>query len=535
MNRPTSLLAICLLTLVLFPAAIAAQIPDYTAHILTPPAPETPRINGARVFGVRPGSRFFFSIPATGRRPMSFSAEGLPKGLSLDPQTGRITGRVKKAGEYPVVLKASNALGSNERMLRIIVGEQIALTPPMGWNSWNCWGHDVTQQNIADAAEAFVRLGLTDYGWSYINIDVAWQGLRGGKYNAIQPNKVFPDMQALADGIHARGLKFGIYSTPWVGTYRGHIGSSADHPDGTYDHVAEGVCNDRWRFVDTETRKYSSNYRQTPHSFVANDVRQWADWGVDYLKYDWNPVDEWHTVEMHNALRALDRDVVYSLTNSMPFPDAPIWNRYANLWRSSGDIRDNWKSMSGIGFNVVHCARFNIPGSWHDPDMLVLGVVGWGADKLHYTHLTPDEQYTHISLWSLLGAPLMLGCDLTQTDPFTLSLITNSEVIDIDQDPLAIQGVPVKSSEHTVIYAKPLEDGSLAVGLFNRGEEPASIGFTPVSLGMWGDKIIRDVWRQQDIGTFRDKDRYETTVAPHGVVLLKIYPGNRRERAVEGR
>lgn len=167
--------------------------------------------------------------------------------------------------------------------------------------------------------------------------------------------------------------------------------------------------------------------------------------------------------------------------------------------------------------------------------MLVVGVVGWGADKLHYTHLTPDEQYTHISLWSLLGAPLLLGCDLTQMDPFTLSLITNSEVIDIDQDPLGCQGVPVKTDAETVIYVKPLEDGTLAVGLFNRGDTPAVMGFTPRSLGMWGEKTLRDVWRQRDIGTFRENERYETTVNPHGLMLLRITPCNSRERAFEGR
>ena len=514
-----------------------ATLPNNAAHILTPPAPATPRINGARIFGARPDSRFFFTIPATGQRPITFTAEGLPKGLKLDPRSGRITGRVKKAGEYTVRLTATNALGSDVRDLRIVIGDRLALTPPMGWNSWNCWGHDVTQEDIQAAADAFVKYDLVNYGWTYVNVDVAWQGLRGGKYNAIQTNKAFPDMQALADDIHAKGLRFGLYSTPWVGTYRGHIGSSADHADGTYDHVAEGLCNDRWRFANTDTRNYSENFRHSPYSFVRNDVQQWNDWGIDYLKYDWNPVDEWHTVEMRNALRALDRDVVYSLTNTCPFADAPLWNRTAEMWRNKGDIRDNWKSMSEIGFGVTRCAPFSGPGSWHDPDMLVIGKVGWGHDKLHYTRLTPDEQYTHLSLWALLGAPLLLGCDLTNLDPFTLSLITNNEVIAVDQDPLGCQAVPfwTSVSGNETIYVKPLEDGSIAVGLFNRGEKPAKIGFKPIALGLWGEKTIRDLWRQKDLGAFADDQRYETTVAPHGVVLLKVYPGNSRERANGGR
>lgn len=464
---------------------------------------------------------------------MTFSAEGLPKGLKLNPETGRITGRLRKSGTYRVMLTAKNELGCDKRELRIISGDRIALTPPMGWNSWNCWGHDVTQQDIQQAAEALVTTGLIDYGWSYVNIDVAWQGIRGGRHNAIQPNKAFPDMQGLADDIHAKGLKFGLYSTPWAGTYRGHIGSAADHADGSYDHIEAGVCNDRYRFINNDTLNYSSNYRHTPYSFVENDVRQWNEWGVDYLKYDWNPTDAWHTIEMHDALRRLDRDIVYSLTNKSPFADALLWNRYYNMWRGLDDIRDNWKSMSSIGFGVAKYARFSGPGSWHDPDMLVVGMVGWGK-QLHYTHLTPDEQYTHISLWALLSAPLLLGCDLTQLDAFTRSLLTNNEVIDVDQDPSGIQGIPFWESEDKVIYTKQLEDGSMAVGLFNRGEERASIGFKPAAFGFRGEQTIRDIWRQQDLITTPADERFEAEVAPHGVVLLRIWPGNKRERVLSG-
>lgn len=165
---------------------------DLSKYILTPKAAPTPRINGARIFGVRPGSEFLFTIAATGIRPMIFSAEGLPRGLKLNPATGRITGRVKKTGEYTVRLSAENALGRYERDLRIVVGDEIALTPPMGWNSWNCWARDVTQEQILSSARAMVEKGLADHGWSYINIDDGWQGRRGGRYNAIQPNKNFP-------------------------------------------------------------------------------------------------------------------------------------------------------------------------------------------------------------------------------------------------------------------------------------------------------------------------------------------------------
>ncbi len=165
-----------------------ALVPDLSQYILTPPAPPTPRINGAKVFGARPGSEFLFAIPASGDRPMTFAAEGLPKGLSLDPSTGFITGRVKKPGTYLVKLTARNALGEATRELRIVIGERIALTPPMGWNSWNCWARDVTQEQVLSSARAMVESGLVNHGWTYINIDDGWQGRRGGRYNAIQTN-----------------------------------------------------------------------------------------------------------------------------------------------------------------------------------------------------------------------------------------------------------------------------------------------------------------------------------------------------------
>ena len=424
--------------------AAAQSAPDMSKYILTPKPADTPRINGARVFGVRPGSEFLYTIAATGVRPMTFSAEGLPKGLKLDPETGRITGRVTAPGEYTVHLKAANASGSCERNLKIVVGDEIALTPPMGWNSWNCWARDVTQEQVLSSARAMVESGLADHGWSYINIDDGWQGKRGGKHNAIQPNTKFPDMKGLVREIHDMGLRVGIYSTPWIGTYAAHIGSYSDNPDGVNEWIKKGRHNEHYRY-----QKEGGNYWKDrtevwhlgPYSFVEADVKQWGEWGIDYLKYDWNPLDYYHVKEMHDALRTLDRDVVYSLSNSAPYGDAPQWMRYSNCWRTTGDIRDTWESISSIGFSQDRWLPFNRPGHWADPDMLVIGMVGWGP-KLHYTQLTADEQYTHISLWSLLAAPLLIGCDMAQMDDFTRSLLTNDEVIDVNQDPLGLQAVP---------------------------------------------------------------------------------------------
>lgn len=509
----------------------AAQVgtPDLSQYILTPKPADTPRINGARVFGVRPGSVFLYTIAATGVRPMTFSAEGLPKGLKLDSRTGQITGKISAPGEYRVQLKATNALGSYDRELRIVAGDQISLTPPMGWNSWNCWGGSVSQEKVLSSARAMVEKGLVNHGWSYINIDDGWQSTRG-KNLAIQANAKFPDMKGLSDEIHGMGLKLGIYSSPWTGTYDGHIGSSSDEADGTYYWIKQGMHNEDYRIQDPKRKIWGyMNHYHGKYSFVQQDARQWGEWGIDYLKYDWKPNDYYHVREMHDALRSLDRDIVYSLSNEAPYGDAPLWMQYSNCWRTTGDIRDTWESMSSIGFSQDKWLPFNRPGHWADPDMLVVGMVGWGP-QLHYTQLTADEQYTHISLWSLLAAPLLIGCDMAQLDDFTLSLLTNDEVIEVNQDPLGLQAVPLWQQGDRVIYVKHLEDGSMAVGLFNRGWQAEKMSFTLQMLGLRGTQTVRDLWRQKDLTECTDK--FETTVAPHGVVLVKVYPGNSREQVI---
>jgi len=512
-------------------AAAQNAAPSPKAEILTPPAAPAPRINGPRVFGVRPGSPFLYAIPATGTRPMEFAADGLPAGLTLDRTTGRITGSLGQAGEHTITLRAKNAVGSAEKTFRIVAGDKIALTPPMGWSSWNCWGGEVSQEKVLGSARAMIEKGLRDHGWTYINIDDGWQGLRAGPLNAIQPNTKFPDMKALADEIHGLGLKFGIYSTPWRGTYEGHIGGSSDNADGTYDWAKAGDHNEFYRFgKDPKTQGSRKRQHWVPgrYSFAAADARQWSEWGVDYLKYDWFPDDVPNTAEMTDALRRTGRDVVYSLSNTGIYDNAADYARLSNLWRTTGDIVDTWERVSTIGFSQDRWAAYTGPGHWSDPDMLVVGKVGWST-HLHPTRLTPDEQYSHLSLWCLLSAPLVLGCDLAQLDDFTLGLITNDEVISIDQDSLGKQATQIGNDNGKVVYAKTLEDGSTAVGLFNRGDVKANVA---VSWGPWGalatadggKRLVRDLWRQKDLGVFANK--FETEVPPHGVVLVRLSPAS---------
>jgi len=469
--------------------------------LLTPPVPATPRINGARVVGVRPGKPCLYTIAASGERPMRFAAKLLPQGLALDPQTGRLTGSVEKAGTYPIELAASNGKGEAHRVLRLVVGDTICLTPPMGWNSWNCYARDINTERIRATAKAMVDSGLINHGWQYINIDDFWQVQPGSKDptmlgpqraadGRILPNPRFADMKGLIDEIHGLGLKFGIYSSPGPTTCGGC--------EGSYNHE-------------------------------ELDARQYAEWRVDYLKYDMcsysapSGVKDGYKLPfevMGALLRQQNRDIVFSVCN---FGRDKPWDWAAsvggNCWRTTGDIDDKWDTVARCGFELAGPAAAAGPGHWNDPDMMVLGAVGWGAN--HWpTNLKPDEQITHMSLWCLLAAPLLLGCDLTELDEFTLGLLTNDEVIEVNQDPLGRQAARVAKDGDLEVWAKEMEDGSKAVGLFNRGRRTATVTARWQDLGITGPQQVRDLWRQLDLTVA--KDAYHSEVPGHGCVLLRI-------------
>jgi alpha-galactosidase len=461
-------------------------------------------------FGARPGHPLLYTVAATGDRPMSFTADGLPAGLQIDSSNGRISGTIATPGETSVTVHASNALGTAARKLKLIIGDKIALTPPMGWNSWNCWHGSIDQEKILRAARAMASTGLVNHGWSYINTDDGWQGMRGGELNAIQGNpKSFPDIKAMCDEIHSLGLKAGIYSTPWVSSYAGHVGGSSENEQGTWNHAMT---------------KGPMNQKILPHAigrylFDKQDAEQWAAWGVDYLKYDWAPNEMPETKAMYDALNDSGRDIALSLSNNTTnslFKIIPEMSQIANCWRISGDIGDSWPSIVGHGFNQDKWAPFAGPGRWNDPDMLEIGANGGGTPK----KLTADEQFTHVSLWCLLSAPLLLGCDMDHLTPFTLGLITNDEVLAVDQDALGKQGTAVRKNATMQVVAKDMEDGSKAVGLFNLGPAEQTIGVDWSDLKISGQQTVRDLWRQKDLGKFGEK--VEATVPSHGVILIRI-------------
>ena len=483
---------------------VAMTVPAEAPYIWTPKPGPKPRLTGAKIYGARPGHEFIYRLTATGEGPMKFAAAGLPKGLNLDPATGVIRGTVKDRGTYTVKVSAKNGKGSASRDFTIKIGDRIALTPPLGWNSWNCFAGDVDQKKMEATADMFVKSGLINHGWTYINIDDCWEiqpgsrnpltsGIARDENGMINTNAKFPDMKRLVDKIHSLGLKAGLYSSPGPYTCAGFTGS---------------------------------------YQFEKQDAKRWAEWGFDYVKYDWcsygsiakdNGLFELKKpyAVMNEALKSVDRDILFSLCQ-YGMGDVWKWGDEVggNCWRTTGDITDTWRSMSSIGFSQAGHEAYAKPGNWNDPDMLVVGWVGWGP-ALHPTKLTPSEQYTHITLWSLLNSPLLIGCDLTRLDDFTKNLLTNDEVLEVNQDPLGVQASRISMVGETQVWAKRMEDGSFAVGLFNLNEEEGTVTMKLSELGLTGSCRVRDVWKQKDIGTVTGS--YSAKVKPHGAIMIRVW------------
>jgi len=358
-------------------------------------------------------------------------------------------------------------------------GNGPAQTPPMGWNSWNHFACKVTEADVRSAADAIVSTGMKSAGYIYVNIDDCWQGKRD-EQGAIHPNEKFPDMKQLSDYVHAKGLKLGIYSSPGPKTCAGYEGSLGHE---------------------------------------ALDAQTYARWGIDYLKYDYCsfqgdvPAQMTAYKKMHEALAKTGRPIVFSLCQ---YGMDRVWgwgpSVGGNLWRTTGDISDNYDRMAYLGFGQNGLERFAAPGHWNDPDMLEVG----------NGKMSKDEYRTHMSLWCLLAAPLLAGNDLSKMTPETLAILTNSEVIALDQDPLGIQGHRVAQEGQLEVWVKPLADGSKAVGLFNRGESmmPVTAYFRDVGVG--DTASVRDLWEKNDLGVF--KSRFTAQVPTHGVVLIKVKP-----------
>jgi alpha-galactosidase len=366
-------------------------------------------------------------------------------------------------------------------------GNDLAARPPMGWNSWNYFRNKVDDAAVRAQAEAMVSSGMRDAGYTYINIDDTWEGDRDAKGN-IHTNSKFPDMKALADFVHSKGLKLGIYSSPGAKTCAKFEGSLGHE---------------------------------------LQDAQTYAAWGIDYLKYDLCGLrDEMRVaatpeaahkvmvdayIKMRDALRNTGRPIVYSLCQ---YGDDAVWewgtSVGGNLWRTTGDISDKYARMAEIGFGQAGLARFAGSGHWNDPDMLEVGNGG----------MTTEEYRTHMSLWAILAAPLLAGNDLSTMTRETVALLTNHDVIAVDQDAMGKQGDRVSAEGPIEVWVRPLADGSKAVGIFNRHPSAMTAHVDFQKLGFTQAIKAKDLWQAKDLG--RISTPYAVTLPGHGVLFLRV-------------
>ncbi len=438
---------------------------------------------------------------------MRFTAVDLPDTLQLDAATGIVSGTTPARGTHNVLFVAANGHGEDRRDLRIESGDAICLTPPMGWNHWYAHYDRITDEMVRQAADAMVQSGMADVGYQYVNLDDCWMnaashrdprrvGPARDEHGAILPNALFPDMPALTAYIHSLGLKAGIYTSPGPRTCAGFTGS---------------------------------------HGHEADDARRFAAWGFDFVKYDWCSYGEVAPRDggkaalqapyrlMGGILRELPRDVVFNLCQ---YGMGEVWEWGAEVdghcWRTAGDLGFELDRIFEVALaNVAHRA-WSKPGAFNDPDYLQIGAIGdaRSGGEPKPCPLSPNEQYSFMSLWCLMAAPLIYSGDMRQLDAFTLNVLCNPEVIAVDQDPLGLCARHVPLEDECFALVKDLDDGSVAIGLFQPGEFDVSLSVAWSRLGLHGPLSVRDLWRQQDLGTF--ETGIETVVGRRGVVMLRV-------------
>ena len=490
---------------------VAYVVPPEAPYLLTPQPGPAPRINGPLVYGARPGHPFLYRIPTQGTRPMTFTAKGLPATLRLDPVSGIITGTTPPRGEYPLAFTARNPAGEATRTFKLVSGDTLSLTPQMGWNHWYAHYNRVTDVMMREAADILLRSGMADVGYDYVNIDDCWMNaepdakrrpdpLRVGPFRdaagRLLQNRHFPDMKALADYIHARGLKAGLYTSPGPKTCAGYAGA--------YQHEAD-------------------------------DARLFAEWGFDFLKYDWCtygalvkkpvPLDELQKPYrvMGDLLREQPRDMVFNLCQ---YGMGDVWKWGAEVggqsWRTAGDLGFELDRIFEVALKNCEHRDWQKPGAWNDPDYLQFGYIGnaRGEGLPEPCGLTPTEQYAFMSLWSLMASPLFFSGDLSRLDEFTLNVLCNPEVIAVNQDPLGQCARVVKLDDEVFLLVKDLADGTKAVGLCNASEAPVNVNAKWSDVGLAGTQPVRDLWRQKDLGRFPDE--FKSEVRRRGVVIVKV-------------
>jgi hypothetical protein len=501
-----------------------------------------PRFNGARIVGIRPGTPFIYSLVVSGARPLEFSAKKLPDGLSLDYQTGIITGTLKRAGDYTVKIAAENSAGKANTKIKIICGNTLALTPPMGWNSYDAFGDNVVESEVM-ANVRYMAEKLQPAGWDTVVVDYCWSdpgahdNNRNARANAplaadafgrlVPATNRFPSavngtgFKQLADAIHAQGLKFGIHIMR--GIPRNTVNANLPIEGSNFTAAEAGNTNSKCVWCPD---MFGVNTNAAGQAWYDSCARLWASWGVDYIKVD-DLSEPYHLAEVEMVRHAIDRcgrSIVFSTSpGETPIGQATNVMAHANLWRVSGDFWDNWKSLDHEFSLGARWHDFVGPGHWPDADMLPVGHLSVsnrsvGPDR--FTHFTRDEQLTHISLWSLLPSPLMIGANLPDNDDRTTALLANPEVIAVNQDAFGQPAQRLTNFPAGVeIWTKRLADKSLAVGIFNRGNAAAPVNLVWRDLDLHAKPDVRDLWLRKDLGR---QTNFAAELPPHGCVLLRV-------------
>jgi len=509
-----------------------------------------PRYNGGPVVGIRPKTPLIYALSVSGERPMSFAAKNLPAGLALDAQSGIITGSLAKPGEYSFSAIAKNSAGKTSAKIMVVCGDTLALTPPMGWNSYDSFGDSVTEAQTLANAEWFQK-NLQPFGWDTVVVDFRWydsladghrvQNPEGvtidGFGRCIPPTNRFPSaadgagFKNLADKIHAMGLKFGIHIMRGIPrkAVEQNLPIAASKFTATQATLPEGDTNrtcvwNRDMFGVDETT-------EAGRAWYESIARQYAGWGVDYIKCD-DIADMFRgkiygadeIAALSTALKNYDRSVMLSLSpGPTPVAQAAHLEQFANLWRVSNDFWDNWKSLDHNFTLFAQWYGHGGPGHWPDGDMIPFGRIcqqNCDVHPDHWTRFTRDEQLTLMSLWALAPSPLMLGMNLPDNDDWTTAILTNPEVLAVDQDALGLQAQrTVITPSVSEVWSKKLADGSLAAGFFNRTAKPVAIDFDWHGLGFNHAPKVRDLWLRADLGK---QPKFITELPPHGSVLLRV-------------
>lgn len=465
-----------------------------------------PIINMPAVYGGCTGKEIICRIPVIGKRPIKISVTGLAEGLKLE--NGIITGVVEKDCEFQVQILAENELGKAVRDVEFKIHEDtMLLTPLMGFTSWNAFNSAVSQQKMEETAEVMLNKGIADYGYQYVNIDSGWQKEYGGEFDAVMPNEKFPDMKGYCDKMHAVGLKCGIYSTPMLKAWgcpeelESIPGCTRGEPNILYTCNNDGIGIER---------------------LEENNVKQWEQWGFDYLKYDWAPCDPINADYMKKALLKAGREIAFCVTVDADWCYHRYWEKYCCSWRCNRDSVDKWYNVKNYllpsdGMRIEWWKETISQGHFYDLDMLEVGPMSWNEGT---SRLTENESVFAYTLRAFFLSPIQLSCCLDKLTDFEFDLIANEEIIRINQDSLAdYADLHCKNeAEDLMVYRRKLENGDTAFAIFNASEEEKE-----QVLDLEEFTAVRELWTKTDLIPAKE---FKYTVEPHCAVVLRASKQN---------